>query len=181
MRQYLSQYWWVFLLRGLFGILFGVLAFILPGITLATLVLVWGIYAFADGVVALYSAVTGKTHGSDRWLIGLQGLFGVLAGVITIFLPAVTAIGLLIAIAAWLLIIGVLQIFAAIKLRKEIEGEFWLALSGALSVLFAIYLMLRPGQGALALIFIIGTYAIIFGVMLVAFAFRIRNKGAVPA
>jgi uncharacterized membrane protein HdeD (DUF308 family) len=161
--------------------LFGVLAFILPGITLATLVLVWGIYAFADGVVALYSAVTGKTHGSDRWLIGLQGLFGVLAGVITIFLPAVTAIGLLIAIAAWLLIIGVLQIFAAIKLRKEIEGEFWLALSGALSVLFAIYLMLRPGQGALALIFIIGTYAIIFGVMLVAFAFRIRNKGAVPA
>jgi uncharacterized membrane protein HdeD (DUF308 family) len=181
MRRYLSQYWWVFLLRGLFGILFGILAFIMPGITLATLVLVWGIYAFADGVVALYSAITGKTHGNDRWLIGLQGVFGVLAGVITIFLPAITAMGLLIAIAAWLLIIGVLQIVAAIKLRKEIEGEFWLGLSGALSVLFAIYLMLRPGEGALALIYIIGIYAIIFGIMLVAFAFRIRTKGVVAA
>jgi uncharacterized membrane protein HdeD (DUF308 family) len=175
MREYLSQYWWVFLVRGLFAILFGILAFVLPGITLATLVLVWGIYALADGLIALYGAVTGRTHGEDRWLLGLQGVIGVAAGLITLFLPAATAIGLLIAIAAWILAIGVLQIYAAIKLRKEIEGEFWLGLSGVVSVLFALFLIARPGEGALALVYIIGIYAIVFGAMLIGFAFRIRN------
>jgi uncharacterized membrane protein HdeD (DUF308 family) len=181
MRQYLSKYWWVFLLRALFALLFGILAFVLPTITLATLVVVWGIYALADGIVALWSAATGKTYDEDRWLVGLQGVIGVAAGIITLILPAATAIGLLIAIAAWILVIGALQIFAAIKLRKEIEGELWLGLSGVISILFALLLIARPGEGALALVFLIGAYAIIFGIMLIIFAFRIRNRSVTAA
>jgi uncharacterized membrane protein HdeD (DUF308 family) len=177
MKSYLSQYWWVYLLRGLFAILFGVLAFVMPAITLASLVIVWGAYALADGAVALWSAITGKAYGEDRWLVGLQGIIGVIAGVITLILPGATALGLLIVIAAWILVIGVLQVAAAIKLRKDIEGEFWLGLSGVLSVLFAFFLIARPGDGALALVWTIGIYAIIFGVSLVAFSFRIRNIG----
>lgn len=181
MKRYLAKYWWVFLLRGIFGILFGILAFAMPGITLATLVIVWGAYAFADGIISLWSAATGSTHGDDRWLVGLQGVVGLAAGIITLIMPGATAIGLLIAIAAWSLVVGVLQIAAAIKLRKEIEGEFWLGLSGLVSILFAMFIIARPGSGALAVIWILGTYAIIFGVFLIAFAFRIKGKGDITA
>ena len=138
MHKYLATYWWVFLLRGVLAVAFGILAFVDPQITLASLVIVWGAYAFVDGVFALWSAISGTTHGDDRWLVGLQGVIGVAVGVITLVMPGVTAIGLLLAIAAWILVVGVLQLAAAIKLRKEIEGEFWLGLSGLVSILFAI-------------------------------------------
>jgi uncharacterized membrane protein HdeD (DUF308 family) len=176
MKQYLAKYWWVFLLRGIFGIIFGILAFVMPGITLATLVIVWGAYAFVDGIFSLWSAASGSAHGDDRWLVGLQGVIGLAAGIITLIMPGATAIGLLIAIAAWSLVVGVLQIAAAIKLRKEIEGEFWLGLSGLISVLFGLFVIARPGEGALAVIWIIGSYALIFGIFLVAFAFRIKGR-----
>jgi uncharacterized membrane protein HdeD (DUF308 family) len=177
MKQYLAKYWWVFLLRGIFGVIFGVLAFVMPGLTLATLVIVWGAYAFADGIFSLWSAASGSAHGDDRWLVGLQGVIGLAAGIITLTMPGATAIGLLIAIAAWSLVVGVLQIAAAIELRKEIEGEFWLGLSGLISVLFGLFIIARPGEGALAVIWIIGSYALIFGIFLVAFAFRIKGRG----
>jgi uncharacterized membrane protein HdeD (DUF308 family) len=175
MTSFLSKYWWTFLLRGLLAIAFGILAFVNPAITLASLVLVWGAYALADGVISLYSLITGQTD-SDRWLVGLQGVIGVAAGLITLFKPGVTALGLLIFIAAWSLATGVLQIVTAIRLRKEITGEFWMALSGVISVLFAFFILASPEAGALALIWIIGTYALIFGVFLVAFAFRIKGR-----
>lgn len=177
MKQYLAKYWWVFLLRGIFGVLFGVLAFVLRGLTLATLVLVWGAYAFADGIFSLWSAASGSTQSDDRWLVGLQGIIGLAADIITLIMPGATAIGLLIAIAAWSLVIGVLQIAAAIKLRKEIEGEFWLGLSGLISIFFALFIIARPGEGALAIIWIIGSYSLIFGIFLIAFAFRIKGRG----
>jgi len=180
-KKYLSQYWWVFLLRGVLAIVFGILAFAMPLITLATLVIIWGAYAFVDGIFALWSAIAGTTHGDDRWLVGLQGVVGIIAGVITLVLPAITAIGLLIAIAAWILVVGALQIVAAIKLRKEIEGEFWLGLSGLISILFAFFLIARPDQGALALVWVIGTYAVLFGVSMIAFAFRIKGSAQTPS
>ncbi|MFT3989269.1 HdeD family acid-resistance protein [Aestuariivirga sp.] len=181
MHKYLSQYWWVFLLRGVLAVIFGILTFAMPHIALASLVIVWGAYAFVDGIFALWSAIAGTTHGDDRWLVGLQGVVGIIAGIITLVMPAITAIGLLIAIAAWILVVGVLQLVAAIKLRKEIEGEFWLGLSGVISILFAFFLIARPDQGALALIWTIGIYAVIFGVALIAFAFRIKSKGSAAA
>jgi len=177
MKKYLAKYWWVFLLRGLFSVIFGVLAFVMPGLTIATLVIVWGAYALVDGIFALYASATGGTKPGDHWLVGLQGLIGLAAGVITLIMPGVTALGLLIAIAAYSLVVGVLQIAAAIKLREEIEGEFWLGLSGLVSILFGMFVIARPGEGALAVIWIIGGYAIIFGVFLISFAFRIKGHG----
>ena len=177
MKQYLAKYWWVFLLRGIFSVIFGILAFVMPGLTIATLVIVWGAYALVDGVFSLWASATGGTKADDHWLVGLQGLIGLAAGIITLIMPGVTALGLLIAIAAWSLVVGVLQIAAAIKLRKEIEGEFWLGLSGLISILFGLFIIARPGEGALAVIWIIGSYALIFGVFLVAFAFRIKGRG----
>jgi uncharacterized membrane protein HdeD (DUF308 family) len=178
MHGFLAQHWWVFLLRGLFAVLFGILAIAMPDLTLFTLLLVVGIYLFADGVVDLYTAISGQAHGDDRWLVALQGLVGVAIGLIVFFMPGVSAIGLLFAIAAWSLVVGVLQIVAAIKLRKEIANEFWLGLSGLISILFALFLIARPGQGALAVIWIIGIYAIAFGVFLIAFAFKVRKRAA---
>jgi uncharacterized membrane protein HdeD (DUF308 family) len=176
MKGYVAKYWWVYLLRGIFGIIFGVLAFVMPAITLASLVIFWGAYSFADGIIALWAAITGGTTDSDNhWLVGLQGVIGVAVGVITFLMPMVTGLGLLIVIAAWSLAIGVLQVVTAVRLRKEITGEFWLGLSGLVSILFAFFIIARPGQGALAIVWIIGSYAIIFGIMLVAFAFRVKN------
>lgn len=177
MKQYLAKYWWIFLLRGIFSIIFGFLAFVMPGLTIATLVIIWGAYALVDGVFSLWASATGGTKPGDHWLVGLQGLIGLAAGIITLIMPGVTALGLLIAIAAYSLVVGVLQIAAAIKLRQEIEGEFWLGLSGVISILFGMFIIARPGEGALAVIWIIGTYALIFGVFLVSFAFRIKGRG----
>jgi uncharacterized membrane protein HdeD (DUF308 family) len=181
MRQFLVKHWWVFLLRGIFGVVFGILAFAMPAITLASLVIIWGAYAFVDGIFSLWSAISGNAYGDDRWLVGLQGVIGIAAGIIAFTMPGITALGLLIAIAAWSLVIGVLQIVAAIKLRREIEGEFWLGLSGLLSILFGLFIMARPGEGALAVIWVIGTYAIVFGILLIAFAFRIKGTIETPA
>jgi uncharacterized membrane protein HdeD (DUF308 family) len=178
MHMFLSKYWWVILLRGIFAVIFGVLAFVFPGLTIASLVLVWGAYALADGIIALIAAISGKTESDDRWLVGLQGVIGLAAGVITLLMPGVTAIGLLIAIAAWSLAVGVLQIVSAIRLRKEIEGEFWLGLSGLLSIVFAFFVIARPGQGALAIIWVIGAYALVFGVTMIILAFRVRSRVA---
>jgi len=175
MKNYLARYWWIFLLRGLFSIIFGVLAFVMPGLTIATLVIVWGAYALVDGLFALYASATGGTKTGDHWLVGLQGLIGLAAGIITLIMPGVTALGLLIAIAAYSLVVGVLQIAAAIKLREEIEGEFWLGLSGLVSILFGMFIIARPGEGALAVIWIIGGYALVFGVFLISFAFHIKG------
>jgi uncharacterized membrane protein HdeD (DUF308 family) len=175
MKQFLAKHWWIFLLRGIFGVVFGILAFTLPLLTLATLIIVWGAYAFVDGIVALWAALTGQTDHEHRWLLGLQGLIGVVAGIITFIVPAATGLGLLILIAAWSLAIGVLQIVTAIRLRKEITGEFWLGLSGLISVLFAFFVIARPGEGALAIVWIIGSYALIFGIVLIAFAFRVKG------
>ncbi|WP_373506083.1 HdeD family acid-resistance protein [Aestuariivirga sp.] len=178
MKGFLGKYWWLFLLRGIAAVIFGILAFVSPGITLATLVLVWGAYALADGIFSLIAAISGKTADEDRWMVGLQGAIGVIAGLIALVLPGATALGLLFAIAAWSLAIGVLQIVAAIKLRKEITGEFWLGLSGLLSILFAFFVIARPGAGALAVIWVIGAYALVFGVTLIAFAFRVKKHAA---
>ena len=124
MKGFLGKYWWVFLLRGIAAVIFGILAFVSPGITLATLVLVWGAYALADGIFSpLIAAISGKTADEDRWMVGLQGAIGVIAELIALVLPGATALGLLFAIAAWSLAIGVLQI-VAIDWVTEITERF---------------------------------------------------------
>jgi uncharacterized membrane protein HdeD (DUF308 family) len=177
LTELLARAWWLILLRGIFAVLFGVLAFAWPGITLASLVLLFGAYAFVDGVFALIGAVRGGGR-EPWWLLVLEGLVGIGIGALTIFAPGVTALALLFYIAIWAIATGVLEIAAAVAVRKEIEGEWLLILSGLASVAFGALLIARPGAGALAVLWLIGAYALAFGVLLVLASFKVRRLGA---
>jgi len=170
-----TRNWWVLLLRGIVAILFGILAFRFPGMTLAALVLLFGVYAFVDGVFSLFGAIAGWRHRENRWLLLLEGFIGLGAAFVTLRAPVLTAVALIFFIAAWALATGVLKIVGAIRLRREISGEFWLALSGIASVIFALLVMLRPAVGALAMIWVIGWYAVLMGVMLIILSFKLRG------
>lgn len=170
----LAKNWWLLLLRGIAAILFGFLAFAWPGLTLVTLVLLYGAYALTDGVCAIIAAITGGAPGS-RWWLAIAGVLGVCVGVLTFMLPGMTALILLFTIAGWAIAIGVLQIIGAIRLRKEIDNEWLLILSGAISVLFGLGLVVYPGAGALSLVWLIATYAIIAGVLSIVLAFKLKK------
>jgi uncharacterized membrane protein HdeD (DUF308 family) len=173
----LSRNWWAVSLRGLAGILFGIITFFAPAISLAALVLLFGAYALVDGVLAIVTAV--RRRGADRWwLLLLEGLVGIAAGVLTFLWPAITAIALLYVIAAWALVTGAFEIAAAIRLRKAITGEWLLALSGIFSIGLGVLLVLFPGPGALAVTIWIGAYAFVFGALLFALGLRLRGVGS---
>ena len=175
----LSRNWWLFLLRGLAGIIFGIITFIAPGISLAALVLLFGAYALVDGVFALWSAI--RRRGQDRWwVLLLQGILGIAAGVLTLTLPAISALALLYVIAAWALVTGALEIAAAIRLRKVIAREWLLVLSGIASIVLGVLLALNPAAGALAVALWIGAYALVTGALLVGLSFRLRSWGKAP-
>jgi uncharacterized membrane protein HdeD (DUF308 family) len=173
----LARNWWMLLLRGIAAILFGVLAFVWPGVTLATLVLFWGAYVLVDGVLSLISAIRGGGAGS-RWWLALVGLAGIAAGIITFAYPGLTSLVLLFVIAFWAIVAGVFEIVGAVKLRNEIENEWMLILAGALSVIFGVIMLMQPAAGALALVWLIAGYAIAFGILNVIFAFRVRRHAA---
>ncbi|WP_406696353.1 HdeD family acid-resistance protein [Singulisphaera sp. Ch08] len=162
-------------LRGILAVLFGIMCFAWPGITLAALVLLYGVYALVDGVFALVSALVGRPRTEPWWVLTIEGLVGIAVGIATFAWPGITALVLLFLIAAWAIFTGVLQIVAAIRLRREIQGEWLLGLSGLLSVLFGVALVIRPGAGALAVIWLIGAYSIAFGGLGIALGFRLRS------
>lgn len=170
----LARNWWLEVLRGVAAIAFGVLAFAWPGITLVTLVLFYGAFVLVDGVLALAAAVMGG-NAMPRWWLAIVGLAGIVAGALTFVWPGITAFILLLFIAAWAIVLGIFEIVGAIRLRKEIEGEWLLILNGALSVLFGLVLLWRPGLGALAVVWIIGAYAIVLGVIYVIFGLKLRQ------
>ena len=178
--QRLAVNWWVFVLRGVLAILFGLGTFVMPGMTLLVLVMLYAAYAFGDGLVAAIAAFTRRKPGEAfPWSVLLIGLVGVAAGIVAFMYPGLTAIVLLYLIAAWHIVRGISEIFVAVQLRKEIEGEGWLIAGGALSVLFGLFLFARPGAGALALLWMIGAFAILFGIITVVVGFKL--KGLKPA
>jgi uncharacterized membrane protein HdeD (DUF308 family) len=170
----LARNWWLEVLRGVAAIIFGILAFAWPGITLLTLVLFWGAFALVDGVLAIAAAIKGGNP-MPRWWLVIVGLAGIIAGALTFMVPGLTALVLVTFIAVWAIVLGVMEIYGAIKLRKEIEGEWFLILNGALSIAFGILLLWRPGIGAITLVYIIGAYAIILGVIYLMFGFKLRK------
>ena len=170
----LARNWWLEVLRGIAAIVFGILAFVWPGITLFTLVLFYGAFVLVDGVLALAAAVKGG-NATPRWWLAIVGLAGIVAGALTFVWPGITAFILLFFIAGWAIVLGIFEIIGAIRLRKEIEGEWLLILNGVLSVLFGLVLLWRPGLGALAVVWIIGAYAIILGVIYVIFGLKLRK------
>ena len=172
----LADNWWLLLLRGIAAIAFGVLAFLWPGLTLVTLTLLWGAYALTDGVIAIWAAF--NAAGGDagpRWWLGLSGVAGILAGVVTFYYTGTTTLVLLMFIAVWAIIIGILQIWGAIALRKVLQHEWLLILNGVLSIAFGVVLLAQPGTGALALVWMIAWYAIFFGCLYVALAFKLKQ------
>lgn len=178
MLKLLGRNWGWIALRGAAAVIFGVLALLWPGLTLFVLVALFGAYALVDGVVALVAAFRGKDQGRPMWALVLIGLAGIAAGVVTFLWPGKTAIVLLMFIAAWAIVMGVFEIVAAIRLRKEIANEWLLGLSGVLSVLFGVLMILSPGAGALAVVWIIAAYSIVFGIMLLALGLRLKRHAA---
>jgi len=170
----LAKNWWMLLLRGIAAIIFGVLAFAWPGMTLLTLVTLYGAYTLVDGVLAIVAAITGGAP-APRWWLAVVGLLGIATGLLVFLMPGLTALVLLYFIAGWAIATGLFQVIGAIRLRKEIDNEWYLILSGVVSVLFGIGVIMAPGAGALALLWVIGTYAVIMGVILVALAFRLKK------
>ena len=179
LAQALAQRWWVVVLRGVIAVLFGLAAFFWPGLTGAALVLAFGAYAFVDGVFALAAAI-GRAQGAQRWALLLEGVLGIAAGLAAFFWPGLTALTLIYLIAVWAIVTGVFEIIAAVQLRREIDNEWALGLSGVLSIVLGGLLIFQPGAGGLALLWIIGGYALAFGVLLIIVGFRLRGWKPMP-
>jgi uncharacterized membrane protein HdeD (DUF308 family) len=172
----MSRNWWVLLLRGIMAIIFGVLAILFPGEALAALVYIFGVYALIDGAVTLYQALVNP--GPNRVWHALEGIVGIVAGIVAFVYTGLTAITLVYLIAIWAIVTGVMQIMAAWRLREEIENEIWLGLAGLLSVIMGVLFIFNPGGGALATVWLIGIYSIAFGIFFIMLAFRVRGMGS---
>jgi uncharacterized membrane protein HdeD (DUF308 family) len=171
----LARNWWALVLRGAGAILFGILAFVWPGLTVAALVALFGAFALVDGVLALIAAWRAAERRRPWWPMALEGLAGVALAVLTFLWPGATAFALLYLIAAWAILTGVLEVAAAVRLRREIEGEWLLALIGTASVAFGLLAVIFPGSGAVAIVWAIAAYALVFGVLLVGLGLRLRR------
>ena len=177
MADILSRSWWVLLLRGLAAIVFAFLTWTQPGISLTAMVLLFGAYALADGVLAVWTAIAGRAENDDWWMVLIAGLVGIGIGILTFASPGLTALALLFYIAVWAIAKGGLEIVAAIRLRKVIRGEIMMILAGLASILFGVLMLSRPGAGALAVLWLIAAYAFVFGLLTVVLAFRVKGIG----
>jgi uncharacterized membrane protein HdeD (DUF308 family) len=175
MKHVLVSNWDMILLRGILAILFGIATLLLPGITLIVLVVLFGAYAVVDGTILSIVAIKDRKFHPDWWLMLLTGLVSIAVGVLTYLWPGITAATLFYLIVAWAIVTGISEVIYAIRFREEIEGEWLLVLDGILSVAFGILLIAQPEAGALAVLWLIGVYAIAYGTMLVVLAFRLRN------
>jgi uncharacterized membrane protein HdeD (DUF308 family) len=171
--QEISRSWWLLLVRGIAAVLFGVLALIWPGITLLVLVIFFGAYAIVSGVFALFA---GFRHGaqSRAWLI-FSGIIGILAGIVALVWPGITSLALLYLIAFWAIFTGVTEVVAGIQLRKVIDNEWMFIVGGILSVIFGILLLVWPGAGMLSLVWLIGVFAILYGIAMIVLSLRVKN------
>jgi uncharacterized membrane protein HdeD (DUF308 family) len=172
----LARNWWLIAIRGIAAIAFGVIAFVWPGVTVVVLVALFGAYALIDGISLLASLVRGDPAARrNAWAVGAMGVLGVLAAVVTFLVPNLTALSLVYIVGFWSIAVGVFQVAAAIRLRQEIEGELWLALGGIVAIVFGAYIFAFPGAGLLSLIWLLGAWAVIFGIANLILAWRLRE------
>jgi uncharacterized membrane protein HdeD (DUF308 family) len=171
-----SRDWWVFAIRGIAAMVFGILAFIWPATTLAVLVLLFGAYVLVDGVALLVALVRGDALARRHtWAVAIMGVLGIVAGVVTFMWPGLTALSLLYLVAFWAIAMGTFQVIAAIALRREIDGEFWMALGGVATIVFGAFLVAFPGEGLLSLVWLAGIWSVVFGVSSLGLANRLHG------
>lgn len=176
MNRLFSEYWWLFLIRGIVAVLLGLLALFMPGTALTGLVLYLGAYMFIDGIFSIIVAISERKTTPNRGWMLVIGLFGILIGIITFINPFATAAALVYLVAFWALVIGIGEIVMAIRLRKLIRGKGWYILAGILTILFSLSVLFNPIAGALTLTFIFGIYALIVGIMLISLSIRLKNR-----
>ena len=169
------RHWWALVLRGVVAVIFGIVVIIWPGIALASLVLLVGAYMFVDGIFAIAGSLTHREQYKHWWLTLIEGIIGVIAGIVAFVYPGLTALTLLIVIGVWAILTGIFEIIAATRLREVVHDEWLLLISGILSILFGLFVVFFPGAGALAILGIIAAYAIIFGVLMIILGFRLRT------
>jgi len=171
----IARNWWALLIRGIAAVAFGVLAFVWPGPTLVAIGILFGAYAFVDGVFSIVATVRAAEAHQRWWPFLVEGIVGLLIAAITFYDVGITLLALYFTIAAWAFLTGILEIVAAIELRKTIPGEWWLVLGGVASILFGALMVWRPLAAAQAIVWLIGAYAIVFGISMIALSFRLRS------
>jgi len=181
MVHVLARNWWALLIRGIAAVIFGILAFLWPGGTWVVIGILFGAYAFVDGIFAIVAAVRAAQAHERWWPFVIEGIVGLAIAAITFYDVGITIFALYITIAAWAFITGVLEIVAAIQLRKAIANEWLLILAGVCSILFSILMIWHPFAAAVAIIWIIAAYAIVFGIMMIALSFRLKAHANAPA
>lgn len=167
--------WWIFLIKGIIGILFGLVALLMPGLAIASLVMAFGVYAIVDGASTLWAAIKGRKIDGQWWLLALEGLLGVVLGWMALSSPATVSLAFLVFFAVWAIFGGLFRIFTAIRLRKEIEGEWFLIAGGVISLLFGAFLLTQPVAGLVGMIWMIGAFALVVGLLLVMLALKARG------
>lgn len=175
MEDAVARSWQMLGLRGLIAILFGALALAMPEITLLSFVALFAVYALVGGFISVFTGVRNKSQDDHWWLPVLWGLVSIGAGIMAVMHPSLSALILVLVIGANALVTGVLDLVAAVRLRKAIRGEWLLGLNGFVSIVFGILIFLFPGPGALALVWMIATYALITGGLLIGLAIRLRS------
>jgi len=171
----MARWWWAFLLRGVIAIAFGVIALVWPGLGLLTLVALFGFWALLEGMTSFLDGLRSRARNKNWWVEVLEGAVSIAAGVLALLFPPFAAEILLYLIAAWAVLIGVFQIYMAIRLRDEIRGEFWLGLAGVAAIIFGISMIIFPSAGVLSLVWLIAAGAIAFGAFLVILGWRLRG------
>lgn len=177
----LARNWWTWLIRGIVAIIFGILAFLWPGATILAIGILFGAYALVDGIFAVVAAVRAAETQQRWWPFAVEGIVGILIAAITFYDIRITLLALYFTIAAWAFLTGIFEIVAAVQLRKHIANEFWLILGGIASILFGVLMIWFPMAGILAIIWLIAAYAIVFGVIMIAFSLRLRSHAQPPA
>ena len=176
-RNLFARRWWVVLLRGVIAVIFGLMAFAWPHLTIATLALLFGLYALIHGISSMFAAIAYRPEAGNRWLLALEGVVGIWAGIVTLRSPTATAMVLIFFVWVWAIATGILRIAEAIRLRKAIRGEVWLALSGVVTVVFGLMLFLRPVAALIGLAWVIAAYALLLGLFEILQGLELRTLG----
>ena len=175
MLELVARSWWVYIVRGVLALVFGLFAYLNPAITMKILLIFFGIFIFIEGLLAIVGSIAGRKYSDIWWLVLLEGIAGVIIGVITFTRPAVTGMVLIVFVALWAIWSGLFRIITAIRLRKELDSEWLLIFGGIISILFGVMLFAHPGAGIVAIAWLIGFFASMSGILMITFGIKARK------